>query len=149
MSTLTTLLVFALAAGFAGTAIAEEHFNSRNSFYDSMLSTDLNQPVRYNTTLYNQRYGNRSTAVQAVADHFNSKSNEPLIASRPPLYYSYPARGEACELQTEQAFNDRNNPRLVCYGGQRLRVPPPLLTGATEAVGNVEARRPGRIPTRP
>lgn len=149
MKTLTILIAFVLAAGFAGMVAAEEHFNNRNGSSESLLSTDLNKPVRYNTTLYDQHYGNRSIAVQAVTDHFNQKDNEPVIVSRPPLYYSYPARGEACELWTEQAFNDRNNSHLVCYGGQRLRVPPPLLTGETQAVGDVETRHPGRVPTRP
>ena len=122
-----TLLVFTMAVGGAGLASAQEHFNNRSPGSETLLSPPPVEPVRYNTTLYDRAYGNRATT--AAPEHFNQKNNEPYPVN--PAYssrYRYAVRPEGCRLVTEDHFDERNNPHLVCQDTQRLG-PPPLVKG--------------------
>ena len=121
------LLMVTLAAGGAGLASADEHFNNRSPGSETLLSPPPIGPVRYNTALFDQTYGNRTTV--AAPDHFNQKNNETYPADTAySNRYRYLIPREGCRLVTASHFDERNNPHLVCQDTQRLG-PPPLLKG--------------------
>ena len=139
-----SLLVVTLAASGAGLAAAQEHFSSRSPGSEALLSPPPVGPVRYNTTLYDQTYGNR--AVTTAPDHFNQKNNEPYPVK--PTYsspYRYAVRREGCRLVTESHFDERNNIHLVCQDTQRLG-PPPLVKGEVSTIPAGYGYRTGAIP---
>ena len=139
-----SLLVLTLAASSAGLASAQEHFNNRSPGSEALLSPPPIGPVRYNTTLYDQTYGNR--AVTTAPDHFNQKNNEPYPVK--PAYsspYRYAVRREGCRLVTESHFDERNNIHLVCQEMQRLG-PPPLVKGEVSTIPAGYGYRPGAVP---
>lgn len=134
------LLVITLAAGGADPAAAENHFNNRSPGSETLLSPPPVGPVRYNTTLYDQTYGNRP--VTTAPDHFNQKNNEPYPVK--PAYsspYRYAVRREGCRLVTENHFDERNNIHWVCQDTQPLG-PPPLVKGEVSNIPAGHGYRP-------
>ncbi|MFO1430159.1 MAG: hypothetical protein U1F76_08475 [Candidatus Competibacteraceae bacterium] len=126
------LLVLTLAVSGAGSVTAEDHFNNRSPGSETLLSPPPVGPVRYNTTLYDQTYGNR--AVTTAPDHFNQKNNEPYpVKSAYSSPYRYAAHREDCRLVTESHFDERNNIHRVCQDTQRLG-PPPLVEGQVSSI---------------
>lgn len=134
------LLMLTLAAGGAGPAAAENHFNNRSPGSETLLSPPPVGPVRYNTTLYDQTYGNRS--ITTAPSYFNQKNNEPYPVK--PAYsspYRHVVRREGCRLVTESHFDERNNIHRVCQDMQQLG-PPPLIKDEVSSIPTGPGYRP-------
>ncbi len=125
------LYALLLVAGLAPAMASAREGDQRNDIYsDPVIGPYTFGPARYNTTLYDQRYGRWPGAPRQAApeDHFNQKSDVSEKTRRPLSYgYDYPVHGGGCVLTVEEQFNQRSNPQLSCGSGRRSAGPPPLL----------------------